>query len=683
MSERRIEPSVTMKPRTVRIIVFAFLILIGGLLFSSVRQESQTFDEGDHIFSGFEYWKHADFGRNPEHPPLVKLLAAAPLLSMGLKEPPPIPIPFFKLQDFLNASQFLYSADADAILIRSRMVVALFSLALAMLVFCAAREMFDQLTGILALGLFAFEPVLLANGALVTTDMPLSCLFFASVYSFYRYTRKPSISRLLLCTIATGLTLVAKHSGVLIFPVLILLAVADLWIFPRQASFGTVIPARDRKRRFKQLVYVLAAAMFVSYVFLWAIYGFRYAARPGQLQIAPPLAAYTTGLSSHLKQAIITFLAQHHLFPEAYLYGWVDILRIPGTRNTFLFGHVFATGKWFFFPAVFLVKTTLTLLIFLLMVPFARIRNHRRELLFLIIPVAFYLAVSIASMLNLGIRHVLPIYPFCIVLGAAAASSLVVRSGVTKITIPALLMLTVISSLHSFPNYLAYSNEVAGGPSHTYQLVSDSSVDWGQGLKWAKTYIDQHSVSSCWFDYYNPAVPLDYYGIPCKRLLTGLGHIAGVGTAPIPTTISGTVLVSASELVGLMWGPDKLNPYQVFYERRPDAVIGNTIFVYSGTFDVHLLAAQTNAIAATNLLQQHRIPEAVELAKTAVQQAPDSVEVNVVLGQTLLAANRMEEGQEVLANAIQMAQSIHPEFQKTMIDQKLLLAKIQRPPSGH
>jgi thioredoxin-like negative regulator of GroEL len=121
----------------------------------------------------------------------------------------------------------------------------------------------------------------------------------------------------------------------------------------------------------------------------------------------------------------------------------------------------------------------------------------------------------------------------------------------------------------------------------------------------------------------------------------------------------------------------------VFYQRRPDAVIGNTIFVYNGTFDVHLLAAQTNAVAATNLLQLHRIPEAVELAKTAVQQAPDSVEVKVVLGQTLLAANRTAEGQEVLANAIQMAKSIHPEFQKTMIDQKLMLAKIQRPSSGH
>ncbi len=102
ISIKTINPS----PRAARLIAVILLALFAVLLFTSVRQESQTMDEADHIFAGFEYWKHADFGRNPEHPPLVKLLATIPLLSMGLKEPPVAPPTFFKLQDMVSAPQF-------------------------------------------------------------------------------------------------------------------------------------------------------------------------------------------------------------------------------------------------------------------------------------------------------------------------------------------------------------------------------------------------------------------------------------------------------------------------------------------------------------------------------------------------------------------------------------------------
>src|SRR5277367_6694008 len=186
---------ITSSQRTTRIVAVALLVILAFSLIASVRQESQTWDESTHILAGFEYWKHGDFGRNPEHPPFAKMLAAIPLLSMGLKEPPAIPVPYFKALDSINGMQLLYSADADAILFRSRMVIALFTLALALLVFFAAQEMFNRLAALVALGLFAFEPTVLAHGALVTTDMAVSCLFFASVFWFYLYVRRPSPAR--------------------------------------------------------------------------------------------------------------------------------------------------------------------------------------------------------------------------------------------------------------------------------------------------------------------------------------------------------------------------------------------------------------------------------------------------------------------------------------------------------
>ena len=598
------------------------------------------------------------------------MLAALPLLSMGLREPPPIPFPYFKAQDYANGAQFLYSANADALLLRGRLAVALFSLTLGLLGFLCAKEMFGPLAGIFALFLYVFEPNLLANGALITTDVGVACLAFASVYTFYRYCKRPSAVRLILCGILAALTIVAKHSGILILPMLVLLALADLFLPP--AGSGTA--SQDRQRHLRQLGLALLTIVAVCYLGLWTFYGFRYSARPSQLQIIPPLSAYSATLAHPLSQHLIGFLARHHLLPEAYLYGWVDILLISSTRTTFLFGHMFPSGQWFFLPAIFLVKTTLALLVLLLLVPFARVAGHRREFVFLTVPVALYLFAAIFSLINMGVRYLLPIYPFCIVLASAAAASLFTRSAFGRLGVTALMILTVISSLHSYPNFLAYSNELAGGPAHTYQLFTDSNADWGQGLKWTKSYLDQHPDKDCWFDYYgSPLVNPAYYGIQCKPLLTGFGHLVGFGTPPIPSTLTGTVLISSTETDGLLWGPDTMNPYKIFRDRAPDATIGNIILVYRGTFNVALLAAETKATAALQLLREHRLAEALALAQAAAQQTPDAADVNAVLGQILLLSGHIPEGRQALATALHLAESNHPEFQK------YLIAQIQHP----
>jgi hypothetical protein len=525
--------------------------------------------------------------------------------------------------------------------------------------------MFDPQTALLALALLTFEPVLLANGALVTTDLGLTCLFFASVYAFYRYIKRPSVARLALCAIAVGLTLVAKHSGALILPTLALLAVAEGIQSRAEPASDGASSTHSVTRNWANLAAALLVIVAVSYFLLWAFYGFRYAARPGALQITPALGDYTAALQSSTQKLLIDFFARHHLFPEAYLYGWVDILQIPGTRPTFLFGRIYGSGRWFFFPAVFLIKTTLTLLVLLALAPFARLWKHRRELLFLAIPAAFFLAISMFSGLNLGVRHILPIYPFSIVLAAAAGWHFAARSRLAALGVAALLVFAAASSLHSFPNYLAYSNEAFGGPANTYRVVTDSNADWGQGLKWVKSYLDRQHITDCWFDYSVPTVDPRYYGIACKPLLSSM---YGFGKAsPVPPSISGTILISATELEGLMWGPDVLNPYEQFKSRRPDAVIGNTVLVYRGTFDVPLLAAHSHEAGAVAHLFQGKVPEAITEEQAAVNEAPDSAEMHATLGRMLMMAGRTAEGRQELGTALQLARTIHPDYQATLI----------------
>jgi Dolichyl-phosphate-mannose-protein mannosyltransferase len=646
-----------LSPRLIRFVVVALLAVFAGLLYFSVRQESQTFDEADHLFAGFEYWKHGDFGRNPEHPPLAKLAASLPILSMGLKEPAPLPIPFFKAQDFFNSAQLIYSGDADAALLRGRMVIALFSLTLGVLVFFAGREMFGELAGILALGLFVFEPVLLANGALVTTDVPLACLYFASVYGFYRYVKRPTVLRLGLCALATALAVATKHSGFLILPTLLVLALVDVLAVPEGVGRG---------RRLFRLGVALLAIAGVSYFGLWAVYGFRYAARPGGLEIVPPMVAYIGGIPSAWQRSVLFFLARHHLFPQAYLYGWADILRIPGTRGTFVLGRHHALGTLVFFPAVFVIKTTLVVMLLLLLAPWAGIRGRRREFLFLVLPVFIFGAVAVFSKLNMGVRHLMPLYPFCMVIAGAAAGALAVRSRWARVAVAGLLLFDVVSSLHSFPDYLSYSNEIAGGPARTYRLVGDSNDDWGQGLKWTKSYLDKHPTSECWIAHMNPIVDPKYYGIPCKALPSGFAHLLGMPLAQVPPVISGTVFVSSTEVVGYLWGPDSLNPYEGFRLREPDERLGNVELVYHGSFSVPLLAAETEASRASQLLGEHRVPEALTMAQDAAKLAPDSADVTLVLAQALTAAGESEEAGQASARTRELARTIHPELQKSL-----------------
>lgn len=162
-------------------VVSLLIILLLELTFS-IRRETQTWDEACHIFAGYSYWTRDDFGMNPEHPPLVKLLATAPLLTLSLQAPPHLKV-FSKEEDFTSATQFVYSNDAEKILFRTRMTAAMFTLLLAVLLLAAAREMLGTVAGLIGLVLFVFEPNVLAHGAVVTTDMALSCLLFTTVYA--------------------------------------------------------------------------------------------------------------------------------------------------------------------------------------------------------------------------------------------------------------------------------------------------------------------------------------------------------------------------------------------------------------------------------------------------------------------------------------------------------------------
>jgi hypothetical protein len=665
-----------MKIRNLKIAsgVLILLILFFLQLFFSARRDSITWDEDDHIFAGYMSWKHADFGLNPEHPPLVKLVAALPLLNMPLKVPA-LQDRFFKTEAFLDGKDFLFKNDADAILFRARMAASVFSIALLVLVFLAANEMFGLFAAFIALGLLAFDPNLIAHGAVVGTDAGLSCCMFASIYAFYRYVKAPSISRLVIVGFATGLALAAKHTGILVFPMLLLLTFCELLEGPPQKEGSPAQPSFVRRAGNLALALVLIGTIATG--ILWAFYGFRYQARPAGLQLNPPLAEYLQQLSRPREIWLLQTVSRFHLLPESYIYGLADVRIMSDFYTSFLLGRIYPHGVWFYFPVAFAIKSSLTFLILLavtLWALFTRRFTRWREVLFLTIPPVFYLIIAMSSGMNIGVRHILPMYLFLSVLIGGAAAILIKRDRRWAYAVVVLLAYQAASTVRIYPAYMAYANELWGGPSQTYKLLSDSNADWGQQLKDVKHYLDAHNIKDCWFIYFAEGpVNANYYGVPCKLLPT-MDSMWVHEELQAPRAIDGTVLISAGDLSGFEFGPGELNPYEQFKSLKPKAVIDYSVFVYEGHFEIPLAASLSHSQQAGSMLEAHQLDRALAEAKLAVSLAPRAVQPNALMGDILAASGRSEEARSYYEKALTLARSVEPEFQVTWIknlEQKL------------
>ena len=374
----------------------------------------------------------------------------------------------------------------------------------------------------------------------------------------------------------------------------------------------------------------------------------------------PPLKAQMQTLSP-LMVRVIGFCAAHHLLPESYLYGLVDVVRVGTYMPTYFAGHLYAHGQWFYFPAILSLKWSVGVLGLLLLAlgAFLTGRVHRpREVYFLLLPAVFYLAVAMASPLNIGVRHVLPVFPFTFALAGAGSAWLMQQRRAWALPVAASLLWHVADSVRMFPNYMPYANVFWGGPARTHDYFADSATEWGQDLKFVKAWTDQRHVIDCWIAHF-PApflLPSDY-GVPC-RLLPTLDSMYEQDIA-LPAVLHGPLILSFADLNGFEFGTKVRNPYQQLFDRQPDEIIANGYAVYYGDYALPQAAALQFVQQARRLLKKQPTAS-LAAARQAVALAPHGFDENIALGDSLIATGDQASARNAYAVAMSRVAEMEP-----------------------
>jgi hypothetical protein len=512
-------------------VVVALLLVHFVMAVGSKLQESTTADELVHLTGGVSYWRNHDYRLHPENGIFPQRWAALPAWLAEVKFPPLAGNDYWRTSNVWDMGhQFFYETGQDHFpwLMAGRVMIALFSVATGALVFCWSRQLFGDAGALVSLVLFAFCPTFLAHGALVTSDVCTAFFFLAAAGAWWWHLHDGRARLWWLSALTLGLAFVTKYSAVLLLPMMVITAAVRA-LTPEPLALGRKIFS-TRTAKFGAAALSAAGHAVVVVLVIWACYGFRYSAFNPQL----PPASHFIRPWAVLEQPggtpirVIDTLARLHALPEGYLYGFVYVIKTVSARAAFLNGDYSVTGWPTFFLWTFLLKTTVPLLLVCALVAGRATRRYLRDgrvwrpdfyrVTPLITLFTLYWVASLTSHLNIGHRHLLPIYPILFIAAGALGAWMTSRRWACLAAVIALLGWHVTESVRVAPHYLAYFNQLAGGPENGWRHLIDSSLDWGQDLPGLKTWLTEHGGDEPVFlSYFGTGEP-DYYGIKATRL---------------------------------------------------------------------------------------------------------------------------------------------------------------------
>jgi hypothetical protein len=599
------------------------VIAIGALLASfallsatAARDKSPTFDEPLHLVGSYMHRYAHDYRINPEDPPLFGLIASLPLARGAIAVNTADPMYDQARVDVARQWQFVVDVlfgghnDASRLTAQVRLAFVAVGVALGALIAIWAWMLGGKWAAVAATLAFALDPNFLAHSAIVKNDVLLSFTLTALALVTWRVGVRATWYWLLLLVLLCGVAVNVKFSGLLAGPIVaVMLAARALLDEPWKVLRWTL---RTRIDRFEALVPIGVAALLVTWGMTWAAYGFRYAATSdgqlldtGLIRTLARVNLYRAGnadqlpsqadvalVPSTLPMQLTKLIEDHHLLPQAWTFGFLYTYVTTLVRSSFLCGSISNLGFRWFFPLAMLFKTPLaTLVAGFALAATASARGVRRWMLgtadrpivaggpwtviaWGTLP-AIYMASALSTNLNLGLRHVLPVYPFVFIAMGVAVAAMLRRWRRIGLIVAALLAVGLASeTLCRYPNYLAFFNAAAGGPRGGVYLLSDSSLDWGQDLPAVAQWQRDHPDVLLYLCYFGIAQP-GYYGI---RYIAVPDRMY---PAPVKFPRPGVLAISATSLQGTYTGGQLAYALGLRDEKHaPIAVLNGTIYLY-------------------------------------------------------------------------------------------------------
>ena len=530
------------------------LTLVAAFFFQGIafiRANVPTYDEAMHLGAGYSYLATGDFRLEPQNPPLIKAILALPLF-LAYRLPFPADNQAWHEGDgYLVGQNIVFQSvlPADDLMLLARIPNLLLGGLIVGLIGWWAYRLWGGGAAVLAMALACLDPNLVAHSSLVTTDAGATLFIFSTIYLLWEYVRSRSYWYLAFAGISLGIALVSKFSTVLLVPIVgLIIALSVVFDDVDRNGFS----AQENKPPFGEQMLQAIAAFFLMV-----------------------LVAALLIPAAYFFQGFQPWLTGFRRFMELAQEG----------QPAFFLGEISYEGSWAYYPVAFLIKTPIgTLLLVAASLVFYRAGNtlRRREMIFLFLPVVIVFLSVTQAKVNIGLRHILPVYPFLFVLASRLATLNFRRRWLGQFLVGAVLLFTAVSALRIAPHHLAYFNEFVGGPGEGYRYLSDSNLDWGQDLKGVKAYMEKENLPIIYFSYFGTAPP-DYYGIRYQYV---------PGTWPlewpppmdkVPTAARKILAISAYNL------QDVSNAYAPLFRwlwvRKPLAKIGYSIFVYDLTGD--------------------------------------------------------------------------------------------------
>jgi hypothetical protein len=567
--------------------------------FLASRIKSPVYDEPAHIAAGLSYLETGVFGANPQHPPLLKEMGALSLLAAGVRWPKSA-----EARELIRGSQdqlawpvgnaIITANGPDKVMFWSRLPFILLASLLGILLYSWGREMVGPTAALGALFLYALDPTVLAHSYLVATDVGLAAFTVLFLMALWSYVRHPALKRLLLCGLALGAVLGTKFSAILLLPVgAVLLLAAVRW--PPELAPGPAEQVRSGSKTGPDSPGPGGSGK--KYKKSHGASGRAKRAEPAP-QPAPPRSGQLRKLAVSGGAFLAMCLVAALVIQALYFFSSNPFLYVVGLQRVYA-DHdpnylAFMAGQvqhrfLSYFAVAYLLKEPVASILLAALGLVVLVRSKTITLLrklFLLLPPAVLFAAYTLAADDLGIRYIIPALPFAFLAGGVGLETLIRnRSLGGRWLAAALCAWMVVAAAGIYPDHLSYFNETAcllqdpqhigldGGTRCGPLWLDDSNVDWGQGLKQLKAWMDQHARGKTIHLAAHGFFPPESYGVSQKKM--GMPDLVG---NPAP----GLYVFSAHHVARIPALAERIGSDAGQWLRRipPTAIVGHSLYVY-------------------------------------------------------------------------------------------------------